>query len=151
MHIKFIRKSACVSKTCCYFYSKIANVSRFWWSCISHQSHHPSQHPSRHLRFFGLKHFRYWHRQHKTTLSTSLVKEPYALCFRFLQPSSRRSAVFVVRSMMKIPCRSKGRVMQCLWTCHVLFAWWLHKVVVFPHNGWTNTKMLREHEVHWYC
>ena len=34
--------------------------------------------------------------------------------FWFLQPSSRRSAVFVVRSMMKIPCCSKGRVMQCL-------------------------------------
>ena len=64
-------------------------------------------------RFFGLKHFRYRHRQHKMTLSTSLVKEPYALCFHFLQPKSRRSAVFVVRSMMNL-FHSKGRVVQCL-------------------------------------
>ena len=34
--------------------------------------------------------------------------------FSFLQPSSRRSAVFVVRSMMKNLFQSKGRVMQCL-------------------------------------
>ena len=80
----------------------------------SHQCHRPSQRPGRHLRFFGLRHFRYRHKQHKMTLSTSLVKEPNALCFRFLQPSSRRSAVFVVRSMMKNRFHSKGRVMQCL-------------------------------------
>ena len=80
----------------------------------SHHSHRPSQRPSRRLQFFELKNFRFRHRQQKMTLSTSLLKEPYVLCFRFLQPSSRRSAVFVVRSMMKIPYCSKGRVMQCL-------------------------------------
>ena len=117
--IQFIRKSSFVSKTRCYFNSKIANVSRFWCSRtrvtraivpIRAESSPPVFRPQ------------------KFQISTQATQDDPIY---FVSEEALRSlfSFFTVKLMAKC-CfcgkgydaelfHSKGRVMQCLWTCPV--------------------------------